>query len=391
MLVRLRKEQVHHRFHLGIHLADIGDIAVHHVLILNADQPQHRVVHDRVDVLPDLRVAPQSPRRPLVNLSVKIQIGIYHHALIGVSGPDPAVPLDPVDEEKAAAELVGLLGDPPDPVHHLIVAVKGGAHFDRNPLVHRTDLDFAGSDPRQIEKAERALSRFPVRGRILLFVIAEGGVHGFVLGLTVENGESPFVVPDILEYDHRPSVHHPSEVNQSTAILFRDGLRLHKEFLIFDFTGILLFPRIERRRARRDRLQKIVDAPGTVAVNTSVFCAVFDINTGKPRHASDEHFDQVCARRYRDFLSDRSFLPVYLYMADSAPVHRKCLRCFKLIFTEKAQIFAPVVHLPESRPSQASLLPAKILLHAVIYFKVTRIPDPDCTVHVCSPCFIRVF
>ena len=391
MLVRLREEQVHHRFHLGIHLSDIGDVAVHHVLILNADQPQHRVVHDRVDVLPDLCVAAERAGRPLVNLSVKIQIGIYHHALIGVSGPDPAVPLDPVDEEKAAAELVGLFGHLPDSVHHLIVAVKGGAHFERHPLVHRTDLDFAGSDPRQIEKAERALSRFPVRGRILLFVIAEGGVHGFVLGLTVENGESPFAVPIVLEYDHRPSIHHSAEVDQRATVLFGDRLRLHKELLIFDFTGILLFPRIERRRARRDRLQKIIDAPGPVAVNTSVFCAVCDINTGKTRHIADEHFDQVSARRYSDFLSDRFFLPVYLHVADSAPVYRKCLRCFKLIFTEKAQIFAPVVHLPESRPSQASLLPAKVLLHAVIYFKVTRIPDPDCTVHFCSPCSIQVF
>ena len=99
MPVRLREQKIHRRFHLRIHLADIGNISVHHVLILDADQPQHGVVHNRVDVLADLRVSPQCAGRPLVDFFVKVQIRIDHHALISVSGPDPAVALDPVDEE----------------------------------------------------------------------------------------------------------------------------------------------------------------------------------------------------------------------------------------------------------------------------------------------------
>ena len=124
MPVRLREEKIHHGFHFGIHLADISFVTVHHVLVLNTDQPQHCVIHDRVDVLPDLRVSPQCPCCALVDLSVKKQIWVDHHALVSVAGPDPAVALDPVDEEQPAAEPVSLLGHLPDSVQHLIVTIK---------------------------------------------------------------------------------------------------------------------------------------------------------------------------------------------------------------------------------------------------------------------------
>ena len=122
----------------------------------DAQQPEHGVIHDRVDVSRHCLISPERQQRSPVNIRISHQILIYKEALVSVAAPYPFVPLDTIYKKHAAAKSECMRRHIPDPVQKFIAAVKFCAHRDINKLMHRSHFQLIPAAIRYICKPNRA-------------------------------------------------------------------------------------------------------------------------------------------------------------------------------------------------------------------------------------------
>ena len=150
-------------------------------MVFHTKKPQHTVVHDRIDVRRDRIVSSESQKGPPLDFRIGEEIPADEQALVGVTGPDPLVPLDTVYEENAAAQAEGVLRHLPDPIQSPVTAAEGSLHRNINELVDRSKVHLLSGN----ESIPNGTARTPSCLRIRLpAVIAVDHIQRFFYGLT---------------------------------------------------------------------------------------------------------------------------------------------------------------------------------------------------------------
>ena len=90
----------------------------------DSQDPQQRIIHDRIDMCCYRIAAAQSKQRTAFDISICQKIAVHKKALVGISAPDPFIPFDAVCKEDSRTQPESMCRDVPNSVQHRIIAGK---------------------------------------------------------------------------------------------------------------------------------------------------------------------------------------------------------------------------------------------------------------------------
>ena len=336
---------------------------------LHGEQPQQRVVDDRIDVRAHRLGRTEGDQRAPLQRRVRRQIAVHKQALVRVAAPYPFVTLDTVEHERPAAQGERVRRDREYAVQLRVVALKLRDHGDVDVLVDRPD----GVVPDGAVRDERVSQRLP----------GAAARHGI--------GRAAIIAPDGIKR-LRPGfaeIHRRRGVADDLERRRQLGLKAPQHAAVHRFDGYRLVNPLRVRPVGRVAagIRKIAvvrrgDGVCVVILHEPADVRADDIARDEDRrhtaHAADVNVHAARSGGARDGRAEGVLPAVELYIADRARdgIDREYGIRRERIAAPEDDTLAEALALPEGGPAHAAFHTGKVLLQRVIALKIAGIPEP---------------
>ena len=376
--------EIHRGEHGGIDIANEGHVTGVEIIFPDRRDPIEGVITDGVDVHGHRVSTAQDALRAADDVLIVHEIVVDEIALISVAAPDPAVALDAVEEAFARVEMEGVSRYVPDLVDKRVIRTERALIFEGKIFIQSG----------KIVRGERFGNENITEchgggGEIAVFCLHIDmndrirGIQRFLAGFAADDRCCRIGRDHVFEHEFTEGFF--AEIVELAAlhVFHRDGENLIVRK--FEDLGIVGKLGIHIVRARREILcTPGADLPGLIGGKRIAYA----IERGEAAVLEACDLDEIASGSKLDDLAEG----IAHVIDENACVLRvgingDGLGLFEIGDAIKKHVSVRCVHAPHRRIIKARFGSSVVEEHAVIKFKITRMPDPFGLFHMMYPFF----